>query len=124
MPVPQIFSVARDGDVLVVTVLCSVSSLADADILDEVQQVLDHLREPGLRGAVVDLARSGYFGSSMLEALRVIWNEVCAIGGRMALCNVSDVCREILEVARFNTIWPIVPALDDALQVVRAAEQP
>ena len=116
---PRIFRSAREDDVLIVTVLCSVGSLADADILDEMESLLGELRQPGLRGAVIDFAKAGYFGSSLLEALRMLWNQVCGFGGCMTLCNVSEVGREVLEISRFDTIWPIYSSCDEARQAVQ-----
>lgn len=119
MTMPGIFRSARDEDVLVVTVLCSVGSLADADILDEMERLLDELRQPGVRGVVIDLERAGYFGSSLLEALRMLWNQICALEGKMALCNVSEIGREVLEITRFDTIWPVYNSCSEAIAAVR-----
>ncbi len=114
-----LFEVDRDGEVLIVSVAENVGSFADAEVLIEVRQILKQLAGQDVRGIVVDLRQAAYFGSSMLEALRELWNHVHHQGGKLALCNVSDVGRDILEVSRFNTLWPILDSRDEALKAVR-----
>ena len=54
-----------------------------------------------------DMVKVNYFGSSMLEAMLYLWKKINTEGGKMAVCCVSDTAREILELSRFDTIWPI-----------------
>lgn len=96
----------RDG-VLIVNLLQPVGSLADSTVLAELDAVLQSLQQSGAKSVLVDMGQAAYFGSSLLEALRILWTKVEARQGRMALCNVSPLGLEILQLAKFDHLWPI-----------------
>lgn len=114
MPYAPIFSTRRSGTTLILEVHGTVSSLADAAALDELDLLLDQLKENAATNVVVDFGQSPFFGSSLLETLRRIWNDVHPGGGKMVLCNVSPVGREILALAKFDQLWPVVATCADA----------
>ena len=64
---------------------------------------------------VADLSNAPYFGSTMLQALTAIWSRLRSWGGTVILCNLSETGREALHLTRFDTLWPIVHSLDDAI---------
>jgi anti-anti-sigma factor len=112
------------GDVLLLIVNSEVSSLSDQSVLDELEEIR-HLRSSiGLRKLVVDLEQAPFFGSSFLEVLRVLWNDVASKnGGEMVICNPSPVGREVLQIAKFDQIWPIVDSRGDALELLCSTNQ-
>lgn len=112
----QFFKTRVESETLIVEIRKPVGSLADKTVMQELDQVLADLRELGSRQVIIDFGQVAYFGSSLLEALRLIWNEVHLGGGRMTVCNVSPVGKEILQVAKFDHLWPIVETLNEALQ--------
>ena len=87
----------------------------------ELQEVLRQLAGAENPHVVVDFHQVPYFGSSLLETLLSLWSEIHSRGGTLALCNVSPVAREIIEVARFDTLWPIHSSLAVALAAIPAA---
>lgn len=113
-----IFTTAVDGPMLVLAVHGSVSSLGNDGALSELDHVIAEVSRGTVRNVLVDLGQSAYFGSLLLETLRRIWNEVHAQGGRMALCNVSPVGKEILQIAKFDHLWPIVETRTDAVKLL------
>jgi anti-sigma B factor antagonist len=113
------FEMERDGDVLIVVPQRNVSSLADAAVSSELDGLLGELDESGVRRVVFDFGRVSWFGSTMLEAMLVVWNRIHPDGGRLALCNVSAISSEIVRIAHFDTIWPVCPSRDEALAAVR-----
>jgi len=120
MKTHRLFRTFSVGKVLVVELLGVVSSLADSSVLQELEEVRTDLRKGGHKALVVDLAQAAYFGSSMLEAIRILWNDLSACGGRIALCNASDVGREVLQIAKFDHVWPLVDSRDEAIKLVTA----
>ncbi len=120
MKQPKLFQTTTAGPVLIVELLGVVSSLADNAVLQELEEVRTELREGGRTALVIDLAASAYFGSSMLEAIRILWNDLSVVGGRIALCNASEVGREVLEIAKFDKVWPLVNSRSEAIQLVTA----
>ncbi len=118
MKAPKLFKTITAGPVLIVELLGVVSSLADTAVLQELQEVRTELRAGGHTALVIDLAAATYFGSSLLEAIRILWNDLSAVGGHIALCNASEVGREVLEIAKFDKVWPLVGSRDEAIQIV------
>lgn len=116
----KIFTTTVEGATLILAVRGSVSSLGDDAALDELDSVIAQVHQGAIRHVLVDFGQSTYFGSIMLETLRRIWNEVHPRGGRMALCNVSPVGKEILQIAKFDQLWPIVETRQDADQLLTA----
>ena len=114
----SLFMAARRGDTLVLTPLRNIGSLAEPRVQLELAYLLEHLDEPGVQNIVVDLVNVKYFGSSMLEALRMLRvqaNERC---GSTAACNVSHTGQDILSLARFDSHWPIYHSIEEALRSV------
>lgn len=109
-----IFTTARDGSTLVLAVHGSVSSLGDDAALNELDHLIAEVNQGTVRHVLVDFGQSSYFGSAMLETLRRIWNEVHRRQGKMVLCNVSPVGKEILQISKFDHLWPIVETRKDA----------
>lgn len=113
----DLYSLDMVGDVAVLTLRGNIGSLIGDRGL---QPLLKAVLQPGIKGVVVDFEQLGYFGSSVLEALRHIWSELSPRDGRMSLCCVSEIGREILHVARFDTLWPVCATREEALASVRA----
>lgn len=103
------------GDALVVSPLLAFGHLIDPDVAREWKLVLDRIDEPRLRRLVVDLGELPYFGSTVLDWLVQLWNRMRAKGGGMAACNVSRVGREVLSLAKLDTLWRVFDTQDDAL---------
>lgn len=120
MSAGKVFRVSNADDAMIVELVGVVSSLADDSITRELDTVREKLRSGGFKGVVIDLGQVAYFGSSMLEAIRAVWNDVSARSGRLILCNASEVGREILQVAKFDHLWPLVVTRDDALKLLKS----
>ncbi len=115
MPGPNVFHVERNDTTLLVVPRRNISSLAAENIQAELQAIMETLAANDVRDVVVDLESLPHFGSEMLGALHAIWKRVRAGEGKMLLCNVSPVGREILEVAKFDALWPIYGSRSEAL---------
>ena len=116
MTEPRFFATRHDGPALVIEVLQPVGSLADDSVLHELDRILAEIGTSAAQAVIVDFHRIAYFGSSLLEALRVVWRHLQPLDGRIVLCNLSPVGREIIELAKFDHVWPIVDSLADAQQ--------
>lgn len=113
------FDAAWDGNVLVWNCHGPLSSLTEADPTRCLEPHRRRLADPETAGIVVDLGETPYVGSLMLESLRLVWNELSAHGKTMALCNVQEVARDILRLARFDVLWPICDTRQQAIDSVR-----
>jgi anti-anti-sigma factor len=119
MSLNKVFRVTSVDGVMIVELLGVVSSLADDTITKELDSVRTQLRSGTSQRVVIDLGQVAYFGSSMLEAIRALWNDLSPRQGRLVLCNASEVGREILEVAKFDHVWPLVATREDALALLK-----
>ena len=119
MTARKFFSTERDADVLIVVIHERVGSLADAEVMAQSGDLVKHVHTSAVRRVVVDLGEVPYFGSIMLEALLRLWNELRTADGKLALCRVSDVGTEILQLAKFDTLWPICNSRAEALETVQ-----
>lgn len=118
MSTTKTFSAESEGRTLIVEPLVNVSGLAEKDVRPELDRILDQLRETETPNVVIDFAKISYFGTTMLEAMHRIWRCVREADGRMVLCNVSNMQREVLHVAGFDTLWPICDSRQEALEAV------
>lgn len=119
MTTPKYLKGERIGDVLVVTPYFTHKSFTEPLVLDEWKQIAAELERPDMKHAVVDLGQIAYFGSTVLEWMITIWKTVKSKGGQFAVCSLSDVGKEILTVARLNTVWVIANSREDAINAVR-----
>jgi anti-anti-sigma factor len=120
MPEPKVFETVADGGTLVVTPSGSGGSLAGESLSVEIEEIMKRLDDGELKHVVFDFKEVPYFGSTMLGAMQATWKHVAPGGGRLAICNISNVGREVLQVSRFDTIWFICDSRDEALAAVAA----
>jgi len=67
---------------------------------------------------VIDMSGTDFIGSSFIELLVRAWKRIKNRNGTMALCAVHPFCREILRLARLDSIWPIYETRSDAVSGV------
>ena len=119
MSKPKYFTVEKVDDTVIFCAIGSIGSLVEDAARAEWDSLLQQVEAAGATHAVIDLGALDYFGSIMLELLVVLWKRVSAKGGKLALCNVSPVGLEILQTAKFDTLWPIVSDREQALEAVK-----
>ena len=120
MSKPKYFTVEQVGDTVIFRAIGSIGGLVEDAARTEWDALLHQVEVANAKHAVIDLGALDYFGSIMLELLVVLWKRVDSKGGKLSLCNVSPVGLEILQTAKFDTLWPIVPDRDDALIAVQS----
>jgi anti-anti-sigma factor len=115
-PLPGKFvRIDRAGDSLVVAPLFTFASFTEADLAAEWRAVQEQLDLPEVRNVVVDLGEIPYFGSTVLEWMVQMWKRAKAKGGTLATCNCSQIGKEVLHAARFDTLWNSFASRDEAL---------
>jgi len=118
MSTPKVLEFISDGSTLVVVPLGRVGSLAGEGVIAQLEELTKRLGASGLKHVVFDFEKVDYFGSSMLGAMHAVWKHVSTADGKMAVCNVSEVEREVLQVSRFDTLWPIYASRQEAVAAV------
>lgn len=121
---PRSFVQARvDGTTLVIMPLRNIGSVEHEATQAEWQDVLDQLQSPDVRHAVLDFGTIAYFGSAVLEYIVMLSRAVRSKNGQLAICNLSDLGRDILATTRFDRLGVIVPTRAEALQAVLATPE-
>ncbi|HSW15571.1 MAG TPA: STAS domain-containing protein [Solimonas sp.] len=64
---------------------------------------------------VFDLSGLEYISSAGLRVFMLAAKQAAPAGGRIALAAPQAVVREILEISRFNLVFPLHDSLDEAL---------
>ncbi len=112
---PKIFLIEEENDTIIVSPLTSVTSLAEDHVQEELAALLVKLQADKIDRLVIDFSKVKYFGSSMLEALRRLWTEITPHQGKMVLCGLNDVTREIIHITAFDKLWRITVTREEAL---------
>ncbi len=114
----KIFRTEQIGTTLVVMPLANISSLAGENVQPELDAILGEIERCRIRNVVADMRRVDYFGSVMLAAMCMMWKRVRDRDGRMFVSHLSDLGKEILQVAKFDLLWPICATREEALQII------
>ena len=86
---------------------------------DALQPYLERCRD-GQGSLVLDLAETEYMSSVGLRVLVVAARQVKPQAGRLVVCGLQPVMREIFEISRFHLLFDIYDSTDDAVAALAA----
>jgi anti-anti-sigma factor len=109
----------KTGNSLVITPVANLREFDFDQIEAAAAQTLNQVDTGAARSVVLDFKNTDFYGSTALAFFVKLWKRVKAAGGELAFCNVSSHEREILEITRLNTLWPLCKSLDEALEAVK-----
>jgi anti-sigma B factor antagonist len=115
-----IFQIERVGATMIVSPQRSVTSLSEDDVKDELGGLLEVIESGDVRTLIFDFEKIEYCGSCMLEAMRRLWKSLPKANGRLFVCGINSVIRDILHVTRFDTLWSIFDTREEALKAAEA----
>lgn len=118
MPDSPLFALSRADHAIIVTPQRNLTEFDFTQIETEAAEILGQITKSGGQNVVVDFSKIDYTGSTALSFFTRLFKKTRCRGGEMAFCNVSPVEREVLEVTRLDTLWPICDSIDDALIAV------
>jgi len=113
--------VTRDNGVTIVELGPSYAAL-DYQVLQDLGEVLlsqASYADPPM--VIVDMSATTYVGSSFIELLVRAWKRLKHRNGMMALCALQPFCREVMRIARLDTIWPIYADRDEAMSALASS---
>jgi anti-anti-sigma factor len=105
---------ANDSRVLVVGV-AGANEMWFAGEPPEVDELLREIDDLGVQDVVIDLAEITFLNGIVLRAIRQIWKRMAEGGGNLAVCNVSDIGKEILRINRYDKLWEIYDSCEEAV---------
>lgn len=76
---------------------------------------LDTLLEAGEKTLVLDFQNLEYISSAGLRSILAVTKRLRGLEGRIALCSLKDIVREVFQISGFNKIIPIFDSPDEAL---------
>ncbi len=118
--IPKYFRVEPSDDTLILSATSSINMLFEEEVREECSLLIDHLSQHDAKNLVIDLGAVDHFGSVMLELMVVLWKHIKAGTGKFIVCNVSAVGKQVLQTTKLDTLWTILPSLEEALTFVRS----
>ena len=106
----------QEGQTLIVSPLFTFSRFTEGDLVGEWNRILLTIDGQDVKHVVVDLGYIPYFGSTLLDWMVQMWKRAQEKGGTLAVCNASQIGREVLDIARFDTLWGIFGSRQEALE--------
>jgi anti-anti-sigma factor len=104
------------GETLIVTPLFTSSRFTEAEVVGEWNRIVHKVEGAEVSRVVVDLGHVPYFGSTLLDWIVQMWRRLQEKGGTLAVCNASQVGREVLLIARFDRLWEIHDSRQEAME--------
>jgi anti-sigma B factor antagonist len=117
----KFFATERAGNTLIALPSHGVGSLAGPEFTVDRANLVEEIRDPGVRSVVIDFSNVDYFGSLLLDTLCMAWKHARDCGAGMALCNVSPLGEEILRKAKLHLLWPVFPSREQAVEALSGA---
>lgn len=111
-----IFEIEQEDDTVIVVPAMDLRELDYQRIEDEATTILEFLNSTNIKNVVIDFHKTDYFGSTGF--FMKLWKRVSGKNGRMALCNISDSEKEILQLMKLYHFWPICSSRSEAVAVV------
>ena len=112
----RIFTAEIRGSTMIVAPDGPVSNFAGHELQSDVAEILNLIQDDRVRDVVIDMQKVDFFGSVLLGAMNSIWKQIRPRQGRLLLCSLSDVGREVVHVAKFDTLWPVFASREAALE--------
>ncbi len=103
----RLFDLEMLEDILVITLVSENIGFAELGMPHELDATFELLHHAEIQHVLVDFSQIDYFSSAVLEALLRVWLRVKLQHGRMGLCCLSPIGREIFQISRFDTLWPV-----------------
>ncbi len=104
----KFFSIEEFEGGAFVSPLQTVRSFADEQVRGEWEKLLEILTEADAKKIAVDLSQLSFFGSTMLEWIVLLGKHVKAHGGHLVICCANGPTLEVLKIAKFDTLYPII----------------
>jgi anti-sigma B factor antagonist len=97
----------------------------DGEIIDKSQttglmEQIDKLIASGKKHIVLELGGLRYMNSSGLNVLVGILTKARNAGGEVLVCNISAKVKELLVVTKLDTIFHILPSVEEAVKRLKA----
>ena len=111
--------ISLDGDVTIVDFGEELRHLGE-DVMPAVSRVVHEAGEAPVPKVLLDMKYVQFFGSSYIEILYRLWQQMQTRGGQFVICGLHIYCREVLQVTNLDKLWTICPDREAGLAFLRA----
>jgi anti-anti-sigma factor len=111
---PVRIEIHQVGNIAVVAPIGLMGELEYEECEADLEAVLKRCESPDVRNVVLDLAGVELLGSSAVGWFIELSHRVMPRGGRMVLCHVSEVGKEVLRISKLKDHWPLYGTRDEA----------
>ncbi len=115
-------SFERRADVIVLKPVGRIDHEAAATFNAALAPYLENCKTGGDR-LLFDLSALDYISSAGLRVLMVATKRTKPVGGEIAVAAPHSVVREVLEITRFNLVFPVYATVADGLQALSPGSQ-
>lgn len=70
----------------------------------------------GARAVLIDFSAVEYISSAGLRVILLAGKRLKAVDGRLALCGLSDECREAFRISGFDALFVLHASVDEGLR--------
>lgn len=112
-------NVLRQDGITVVEVDAQYDSLDVARLNEFGDQLLAAVADAQPPKVLLDMGRTTFIGSNFLGLLIRAWKRLRDRQGELALCDVNEVCGEVLRASKLDMIWHIFPDRETAVTTLR-----
>ena len=113
-------TIEKHGDILVVVASRLLEHMPAEYTEGAAALILEPLKDMDGPLLVMDLSNIERIGSPFLAMMIRCWKRVSERGGSMALSGVSDEIHQLLNITRFETLWPIYKTQREALAALNS----
>jgi anti-sigma B factor antagonist len=107
-----------DGDITIVDFGEELRHLGE-DVMPAVSRVVHDAGEAPVPKVLLDLKYVQFFGSSFIEVLFRLWQQMETRGGLFVICGLHPYCLEVLQVTNLDKLWTICPDREAGLTFLR-----
>ncbi len=115
---PKYFRVEPSDNTLILSPASNINMLFEEEVREECALLIDQLSQHDAKTLVIDLGAVDHFGSVMLELMVDLWKHIKTGTGKFVVCNVQAVGKQVLQTTKLDTLWTILPSLEEALTFV------
>ena len=111
----NLFTMEQQDETMILSPIKNLSELELSFLDHEIRAVMRQLDQSACRNVLLDFINTDYYGSTALGFFLVLWKRVRDKDGQMAFCHVSSHEREILQLTKLDSLWPICATRQEAL---------
>ncbi len=105
MSAPKAYELTKQQNVTVISINTHFRALDELHVVDVNNQLVELVQQLEPPFVVIDLSEVTFFGSSFLEVLFRLWNQIQKRDGELSLCGLQEHCAEVVHISHLDRLW-------------------